>query len=134
VDAARPPQEAPAVAPRPPGSALAALAGTWRGAVHSHERPIPVVLEIDRDGRASARLDGAAPTVLEDAVFDGDELAGVLRADLRASDDRRHPPAERLDVHLLRRGERLEGQLCATFPSRSRSGDDYGYFLELTRA
>jgi hypothetical protein len=119
--------------PPPPNPPAAKLAGTWAGSVRTVDGE--VALSVTAGEEIVCRLGDAPPAVLTEGLNDGTVLRGRLAGDLRASDDRRHPPAAALELDLLLvDAELLLGALIVIFPSGNRSGDDLSYPVRLRRS
>jgi CubicO group peptidase (beta-lactamase class C family) len=120
--------------PKPGPPDRAPLLGAWTGHVSTPDRQIDLGLELTPGGETVCRLGAAAPAVVHGEASDGATLTGHISGDLRAADDRRHPPPARLDLDLLLVGAELRGALIVVFPSGDRSGDDLSYPVRLRRA
>jgi hypothetical protein len=86
------------------------LAGTWRGAVHTHVAEVPLTLQVLASGEVRARLGDQPMTILDDPSFENGWLEGTTIGDIGTPDANRNWPY-RLKFLLKQRQGVLEGGL-----------------------
>jgi CubicO group peptidase (beta-lactamase class C family) len=107
------------------------LQGEWRGAVHTSQGEIPLVLLVKESGDIHAKLGDQLKTLLNDIEFKEGQLSGRILGDLGTDDTRRRP--HHLHAGLKLRGEVLNGVLLAISLPAPRSGFALGHWTELKR-
>ncbi|MHC9084384.1 serine hydrolase domain-containing protein [Luteimonas sp. RIT-PG2_3] len=86
------------------------LAGTWRGAVHTHVAEVPLTLQVLATGEVRARLGEQPMTLLDKPSFENGWLEGTTIGDIGTPDANRNWPY-RLKFLLKQRPGVLEGGL-----------------------
>ena len=125
AQAERAKREAPEFRPAP------ALAGEWRGAVHTYEREVPVTLRFRASGDVHVQVGDQLTTLLNEPDFKEGRLTGRTLGDIGTEDAARRPYELRVDLTL--RGETLNRAITALSLPGKRPGNALTQWAELQK-
>lgn len=105
--------------------------GKWKGAVHTENGEIPLVLDIRADKDVRAKLSSQPETGLSAVSYDGEYFRGTMTGDIGTADANRTKYV--LALELKQRGGTWSGGITARSLPAKRAGNALTYWVELRR-
>ncbi len=109
----------------------AELIGEWRGAVHTYQGEVPLMLDFKESGDVHAQMGTQLKTLVNDVELKDGQLTGKMMGDIGTEDANRRPYQLHADLKL--RGDVLNGGLIAITHHPSRSGHALSHWVEVKK-
>ena len=116
---------------KPPFISHPALAGTWRGSVHTYNGELPLEIVVPESGPITVRCGNDPAAVLEDTAYEDELLTGTCLGDIGTDDAAKR--AYTLAFSLTMRWNVLNGSVTAVSKPGARLGNALSHWCELEK-